>query len=206
MKIGLILIAVVIGCLANSMTASAQDSRIFGGRGIREESPSAESKSRWPKLLNFSKEAPSQKSTINYPFSSNTVKAAERYSEPESRPGFSFPKFEKPSFEFLKRRPSLFENEMGQKPFSGMSSLFPKRELGEPNVFEKMNSKSKDIIDRTTNWAQQKNQNLRDKTFDTWDAITRGGLGQGDAGSQAIVPSQPPVRAAQSAESARVRF
>jgi hypothetical protein len=63
-------------------------------------------------------------------------------------------------------------------------SAFPEMDLtgdrssDQPNVFQRMNQNTKDAFVRTrdgiSNWASNANQAVRDRTYETWDAITRG--------------------------------
>ncbi len=107
-------------------------------------------------------------------------------------------------------------------PFSGLQNLFGKglpnlggnaAPAGQTDLISRMNQKSKDAIDRTTQWAQQKKQQMTSKMFS--GALDRlkpqapqGGQGNGllQGASNAFdwlkpsgnVPlNQPPIRSAE---------
>ncbi len=201
MRVGYLGIALTVAFVFNSCAADAQE--IFGGRGIRGAEPVEPApKSRWPRLLNFSKEEPRPASV--QPFSGHTYRGREQPERRETAP-FSLPTFNKPSFDWMKR-PGLRTEGEPTRPFSGLTDMFPKRDPDQPSLFEQMNNKSKNMIDRTSTWAQQKNQNLRDRTFDTWDAITRDFRHERPIESDSMSPAQPPVRTAEASGQPRVRF
>ncbi len=86
--------------------------------------------------------------------------------------------------------------------FGGMPSLLPKRDPDNPGFLKQLNSKSRDFIGRTSDWAHSQNQNLRNRTFDRWDAITKDlriRQPKQDATEEpAANGMQPPLRSAES--------
>jgi hypothetical protein len=89
-------------------------------------------------------------------------------------------------------------------------SLFPKRHPSQPNFFQRANAKTKDFVERTSQdfgiWAAQTNRNWRNRTNETWSAITK--AFQGSASSDdAQPPAQPPLRTARDyGDQPKVRF
>ena len=108
--------------------------------------------------------------------------------------------------DWFKKKPKGIDGGEQVKPFSGLAELFPKRDPNQPSILEQMNTKSKDFIDRTTGWTERKNQKLRDRSFSTWDAITKDLRIQQSATDRATIPAQPPVRTAEAMNKPRVRF
>lgn len=187
---------VVIVLVWLSATASAQDNGIFSGHGARflDEKKPQSPKSKWPKLLDFSKdETPAP---MAMPFS-------DRFNK---KPSAEKPTIEKPSLDWFKKKPSSLDGRKSPKPFSGLTDLFPKRDPNRPTLLEKMNTKSKHFFDRTTSWTQKKNQELRDKSFSTWDAITKDLRAYQAETDHKTIPAQPPVRTAEALGKPRVRF
>ena len=187
-------IVIVVGVVPSVL--DAQDMGIFSGQGIRgPESKSTEAtKSNWPRLLDFSKaekNPPSQN-----PFSKMFTR---KPSVPKSNLG-------KSGFDIFKSSNSGVPESLDKpKPFGSITDLFPKRDPSRPNLFQQMNTKSKDMFDKTTNWAQQKNRKLKDKSTGTWDAITRDWRDI-EAHNRATQPAQPPIRSANSNDKPPVRF
>lgn len=177
-----LLSALLLFAVYTESTASAQAPNLFGGKGIRttpfgpkEEKPARQ----WPRLLDFSADKPAAKerqSMFGGPLQKSTWKQ-------EVAP--------EPTVE----RPRLF---------GGMPSLFAKPDPTEPNLIQRMNERSKDFVDRTADWAHEKNQNFRERSFDTWDAMTKNLRPAQPAieGTQPANPlgTQPSVRTAENAE------
>lgn len=179
-------------CLTILVTdLAAQSPALFGGHGIRtstfQPKPEPEQKSglHWPKLSDFSTGKSDNEKRFRL-FGSQNKSTNDSAAELDAT--------EPP------------------KLFGGMPSLFPQRDPGEPNFMDRMNAKSKDFVDRTTGWAQQKNQNLRERTFETWDSITkdlRPGASKPNSRNEPFPLSgaQPPVRTSQNIDGQpRVRF
>jgi len=184
MKLGItIVLFVSLGLMAGDI--QAQESGIFGGRGIgvpsgMDESTIEPAKSRWPKMLDFSKDE----------------------ATPASRKPFSELFKKKPTFDLFKSqsndKPSFFKK---PKP---ISEWFPKKDPSKPNLFQQMNAKSKNFFDRTTNWATQKNKNLKNKSNGTWDSIVND-FKQIEAEGR-TTPAQPNLRTAEANGKPKVRF
>ena len=172
----------------------AQDAMVFGGRGIRsnndDQNDSAQEVNRWPSLLDFSNDK-----------------------EPEEN---RFQMFGRKQRKDLIRPTPFRQPEAEAEPdsdhplFGGMSAWIPKRDPDTPGFFRQMNSKSKDAFDRTADWAHRQNENLRSKTFETWDAITGGRDRTSKTESrdrQQNFGARPPVHSAENLDSKpKVRF
>ncbi len=185
---------------------SAQD--LFSGAGIRSAMPDEEpTKSRWPKLLDFSKEKPASRPFQPFSGLSGNTKKPEPEEVPTkalfSLPSFNKPTFERPSFNWLKKKPALFE-ERSTDTKSAFADLIPKRDPNTPNLFQQMNSKSKDFFDRTTGWTERKNRNLRAKSNETWDSITKDIRAY--QREKPTAPAQPPIRTAEAPRQSKIRF
>jgi hypothetical protein len=170
--------------------ADAQDGGIFGGQGIPgPESKKTDATSKWPKLLDFSKDEPKPRSSN--PFSGMFTKK---------------PSVEKPSFDLFKSKKMEPAGSSDKaSPFAGLSDLFPKRDPDKPNIFKQMNAKSKGFFERSNHWTQRRNQTLKDKSYGTWDQITRD-MREIQARQKATKPAQPPIRTAETTDQPRVRF
>ncbi len=192
-------VTIVFVCLSSSV--GAQDNGIFSGQGVRfpESSQPVESKSKWPKLLDFSKdESAAPKSHLFSSMFSKQTKPA--------RPGFETSEVEKPKFDWFRKKPDEIDHSGQAKPLGGFADLFPKRDPNRPGLLGQMNTKSKDWIDRTTGWTERMTQKKRERSASTWDAITKDWRAiQSEADHEAI-PAQPPVRSAEAINKPRVRF
>ena len=188
MKIfGLVFLSVVV-TLVGTNESKSQD--LFGGHGIRpsgggQETPQKAS-SRWPNLLDFSTD---KKPDMG------------RFQLFRSKPGSDGAKTT------WFRKPEMGANGL----WANMPTIFPKRDPNTPGFFEQVNTKSRDIVGRTSDWAQRQNHNLRSKTFDSWDAITKDlripqrGASQSTEGFE--YGMKPPVRSADGLENKpKVRF
>ncbi len=151
---GLIFVGIV-SCLISNSSCLAQMSNLFSGGGIRSDdkssSEAAHSNSSFPKMMDFSSRQP----------------------EESGQSGF-FSQMQKT--EFFRSNPFRRSESTEPRPpiFGSMPTLFPKRDPSEPNFFQQMNSKSKTIVDRTTDWAQEQNYILRARSADTWENLTNG--------------------------------
>ncbi len=185
MRSGIILTLVTAMLLLVS-NAPAQDMGIYSGRGIPDSYGSAPEpkKSRWPKLLDFTKDEPEE--TRPKPFSNLFT----------------------PKMPFADRklnfRGDSEETSAESKPRRSFSDLFPNRDPDRPNLFEQMNSKSKSLMSRTTGWAQRQNQQLREKSFATWDAITK--RRDDSTKSRRMTPAQPPIRTTDVVDQPGIRY
>lgn len=192
-------LSIVVIWLSSSVVA--QDNGIFSGQGVRfpETKKPLSTKHKWPKLLDFSKDESATPSTN--PFSGMFA----RKTMPERRT-FETPVLPKPRFDWFKKKTNEIDGGGQVQPLSGLAELFPKRDPNQPSILEQMNAKSKNFIDRTTGWTQRRNQKLRDKSFSTWDTITKDLRSQKSELDRAITPAQPPVRTAEALGKPRVRF
>jgi hypothetical protein len=167
--------------------ARAQDMGIYTGRGIPDSFGGAPEtkKSRLPRLLDFTKD------------------------EPEASKPKPFSKLFTPKMPFA-NRPLKFGSDPADsaeepKPRRSFSDLFPKRDPDRPNLLEQMNAKSRNFMDRTTGWAQRQNQQMRERSFATWDAITR--RSREDSGRlKRMKPAQPPIRTTDVLDKPGVRY
>ena len=177
---------VAIGLMAQD--GFSQDLEFFSGRGIgsslQSELPQVEpNRPLIPGINNFSSDvAPS---TVRKPFSGL----------------FKKPKL--PTWEELKPKPV---GELLDRP-NPLTDLFPKRDPDRPNLFQKMNSKSKDFFDRTKGWASGKGNGIREKSNTTWDELVRGFKdGEAELREQATAPAQPKFRTAEAIGEPKLRF
>lgn len=77
-------------------------------------------------------------------------------------------KFQMPSFSSVFDQQGAQGNAAGQSGLGDLSNLIPKPQLPSfqpPNLLNQFNSKSKEMIDRTTDWARTKQQALKEKSF-----------------------------------------
>jgi len=187
MRSGIIL-TLVTATLMFASNALAQDMGIYSGRGIPDSYGSAPEvkKSRWPKLLDFTKDDTESESLKPKPFS----------------------KLFTPKMPFDNRRKTesgSFDSSYDSKPRRTFSDLFPKRDPNRPNMLEQMNAKSRNLMDRTSGWAQRQNQGLREKSFATWDAITRRSR-ERTAKPRRTAPAQPPIRTTNVLDEPGIRY
>jgi hypothetical protein len=170
-----ITLTLFMATLMFAANAFAQDTGIYSGRGIPDSMmPTQEvKKSRWPKLFDFSKDDGEDYGQA--PFSKRTAARM--------------------PFENFKANSNSQSTDSSSETKSrrGLSELFQKRDPDRPTFFEQMNAKSKTLFDRTTSWAQRKNQPSREKKFGTWDAITRRSRAKAD-GVTDPSPARPPIR------------
>lgn len=167
-----------------SQSGSAQMPKLFGGQGIASSNDQAESRSgvQWPRLMDFSNdENPDESRFRLFGQNRDSFWKSSATAEPQSRKSW----------------------------FSGFPSLIPERDPNAPTMLEKMNERSKNFVDRTTDWAAERNQNLRARTANTWDTMTRGLRPSQPAGERLRAPDLggPPMRAADNVDSQNsVRF
>lgn len=114
--------------------------------------------------------------------------------------------FHKPDFDWK----NPFRRDLSENQDSGkLPSWLPRRDPGTPGLFEQMNSRSRNLLGRTHDWAAEKNENLKNRTFEAWNMITQG-RGQTDPDSERFgqgFGTSPPVRAADRAgKKPTVRF
>ena len=185
MKNCILVLSLAIGWACISSHAMAQDNGLFSGQGVRfpESKEPVAKKSRWPKLLDFSKdEKPAVKEKQNSGFFSR-----------------------KPSFDLFKRNPDS-GGRFQPKPFKGFSEMFPKRDPNRPSMLQQMNTKSKEFFDRTTSWTKRMGPKKSEKRSLTWDAITKDLRAYQSGAKPKTAPAQPPVRTAEASDRPAVRF
>ena len=177
---------VVIGLMASN--GSCQDLELFSGRGIGpglqgEPRPIEPKRLTIPGINNFSSDvAPS---TVRNPFSGL----------------FKKPKL--PTWEGLKPKPvgELLDRS------NPLADLIPKRDPNRPNFFQKMNSKSKDFLDKTKGWAAGKGNGIRENSGEPWDNVIRDfKAGEAKLRQQATAPAQPKFRTAEAIGEPKLRF
>jgi len=175
---------IVIGFVADD--CCSQDLELFSGRGIGlQGEPRIVEPKRLsiPGINNFSNDvAPS---TVRNPFSGLFKK-----------PKFSAGDELKPKAvgELLDR----------SNPLAG---LIPKRDPNRPNFFQKMNSKSKDFLDKTKGWASGKGNDIRGNSSRSWDNVIRDfKAGEAKLRQQATAPAQPKFRTAEAIGEPKLRF
>jgi len=212
LKTGMFGLLVLFAIGMTSANLGAQE--LFSGSGIRStDSDQPAAKSRWPKLLDFSKSEPTSRGVQPFSgLSSRKVEPAERpakgvFSLPSfEKPKFEKPTFEKPSFDWLKRKPNLSDNREST-PFAGFTDKMPKRDPNNPGLFQQMNTKSKNFFEKTTGWAHRKNQNMKEKSNETWDSIAKDLRDYQQQNPQNNTsPAQPPVRTAEAPSQSKIRF
>ena len=77
-------------------------------------------------------------------------------------------KFQLPSLPSLFNQQGAQGNTTGQSGSGNLSNLVPTPQLPSfqaPNLLNQFNAKSKEMIDRTTDWARTKQQTLKEKSF-----------------------------------------
>jgi hypothetical protein len=182
------------------VSASFAQMDIFSGRGISSSQTnssipsrieSQSSKSTWPGKFDFSNGG-----------ASRLFKTEDR-ENPFSKLFSSDKKFTFPKFGNGERKPFSFKPI--ENPFPSLDSLIPKRDPATPNFLQRLNAKSKDLVDRTTDWAQRQNDTLRSRTTDSWDSITRGGS-RTPRPDASYSPATPPIRTAETPSGSRIRF
>lgn len=131
----------------------------------------------------YAKPETGQQNSIQQMFSGNKATTQQkpfRLFENVQMPKVNWPKIEWPK---LNENGSLFAR----------PSWLPERDPNAPNFFQRMNIKSKEFVDRATNWAQGKSNQLRAKQTASWDSI-RQTMERIKAGQ---AESAPPMRSAQ---------
>lgn len=197
------LIAVVASVVTCMQTTDGFQSTIFNGAGIRmtqeaeAEPASNELKFKFPRL--FSNDAPE-----------DSV-----FGRPPRMPRFNW-------FQSADADPGM-ESDGVARAFQNMPRIFPARESEQENWFGQWNQKSRDFFaerkQKLEDWASRTNENMRQRTSNTWDSLTRGltpGSDRTDGAgplnwlrpkTAAQEPAQPPIRSAQvPRESPKIKF
>ena len=175
----------VIGLLVSD--GLGQDLEIFSGRGIasgvQRQLPQTEQKRQViPNINNFLKDEVSPSAARN-PFSGL----------------FKKPKL--PGLDGLKPKPAgeIFDRS------NPLADLLPKRDSSKPNFFQKMNSRSKDFLEKTKGWA--KGKGVQEKSNETWNnAIREFKTNHAKIREQVTSPAQPNFRSAEAIGEPKLRF
>ncbi|MEM9941846.1 MAG: hypothetical protein AAF939_09670 [Planctomycetota bacterium] len=141
-------------CFTNSSVAQFE---LFSGRGVDDSLMNGTTETTEPGLSDFSFGEPPR--LFNFRNREGGPLLGKLFGQGQSKgvtgeptSGFSIP---------TPRIPSLAE-------------FFPPRDPSRQSILETINLRSKDFVDRTTAWAQQQNDRIKARTFETWDSITRG--------------------------------
>lgn len=181
-------VAVFVAVCMMAGDGLSQDLDIFSGRGIgsglqREIHQADRNRQSIPRINNFANDLPT--ATVGNPFSNL----------------FKKPKL--PTWEGFKQKQV---GELLDRP-NPLADLFPKRDVNRPNLFQMMNSKSKDFIDKTKGWAKGKGGGVREKSNQTWDNVIRDYKAiESEFREQATAPAQPKFRTAESIGEPKLRF
>ena len=174
---------VMLICCAWTIQISAQDNSLFSGAGIRsmnatEQPTIEETESKlWPGFFGRNR------------------------SNDEARR----PTWPKPKFGLFKKSEPDFDlgyAESSRPPmFGGFPKLIPERAPDRPAFFQDFNERTKAFFTRPANdfsgCSSRKNENARNKSFDTWDSMTRGLKRPFTRASAEQPMTQPPLNSAQ---------
>jgi len=144
------LMSLILVSLVVMEEATAQRPQLFGGRGIATDEPDDDDDEKglqWPRLSDFTmgnRDADSRSSLFQY------GKTGER------------------SGSWFKR-----DETKEDRPAGGFMNFLPQRDPSAPNLFHELGDRSRNWMERTSNWAHERNQTIRTKTFDNWDAMTK---------------------------------
>lgn len=179
MKSGLIL-ALVTAAMLLTGDAYAQGFGPYSGRGIPDSySGNQEAKkSRWPSLFSRKEKSDSKSSA---PFGGASTQ----------------------KMPFQKYKPGTYnaENQEAKRSFAD----FFRRDPSRPSMLQRMNEKSKTMFRNTADWAQRTNQGIKDKSYETWNAITRR-TREGFGRRSETTPARPPLRTTDSLEKPGIRY
>lgn len=103
----------------------------------------------------------------------------------------------------------LKQKAQGDKPdlSNSFNELLSKRDPSRQNFFQKMNSKSKDLFQKTKGWAKGKGAGARGKSTETWNNVMRDfNANKARLGKVAPVPVQPNFRSAEAIGEPKLRF
>ena len=185
-----IALAIVFALAANS---SAQDVGLFNGNGINNP--------------------------FGNPQSSAGSDAKNVLGANRSSSAFDESRWKLPKFDFSKLKPNLqlpkfLQGDGYPKPLEfsdtqdGLFSIpkleWPTRDPSQPNFFQRMNERTRDIFGKT----RDSFSNLTDRSRNTWDSITRGVTSEleGFGSSLTTPPAQPKLRAARTADGSTSKF
>lgn len=168
--VGLFILA---GCLLTSSTLQAQGFDQFGSS--RDQASQAQKPAR-KGIFDFSRsEKPAN------PFSGMFGNASSN--QLQSSQGMQMPKWQLPKLKMPEIKWPKFEAPSFDGNGGGMfarPSWLPVRDPSQPNIFQRMNTKGKELVDRATGWAKGKSQDLsnsvspRAKSSDSsWDSVRK---------------------------------
>ena len=145
-----------------------------------------------------------------------------KIAEIDEKPGFQFPKWEMPKLKVPKfQMPKLFDRNNFPNPVQlsdsegGLFSNFPKIELptrdrSQPNFFQRMNERTKELFGRTKDGINNTASNVLGadpSARQSWDSITKGLNGDiGGSGNRNQPPIQPRLRSARSTDGSTTKF
>lgn len=178
---------IVIGLLGSD--GASQDLDIFSGRGIpsnlqRQVQQAEPNRLSTPSIKNFLTDEVSP-SAVRNPFSGLLKK----------------PKL--PTWDELKSKPTAENLDRS----SSLSELLSKPDTSRLNLFQKMNSKSKDFFEKTKGWAKSKGSDTREKSSETWNNVIRDfKANKAKLIEHATIPVQPNFRSAEAIGEPKLRF
>jgi hypothetical protein len=172
---------------------SGQEKGLFSGAGLGEYFGGGRDK---------------EKNSSPFSFHQGSVMNEKGLSEGKAKSNFQFPKFKLPKWEMPKlfqktdypKSPQLSDSTSKKNPLLfPKANLFPERSPNEPNFFQRMNSRTREIFGRS-NESSNSEIGAEDSGFGqtTWDSITKGLGGKSRATESA--PVQPQLRSARQPE------
>lgn len=181
--------------ISNSTVVAQQNLPIFSGGGIRTTPPTAAQGDT--RALDFSR------------LGANAANATESAQGLFKLPKLELPKIQPPKITWPKWMQGNKPNLDGGNLLDGITQggLFGAKDPNQPNFFERLNSRTKEIFGRTKEDLKQ--QALGSKPFESWNSLTKGlgnGIGNGlsnglgnlnNAANGAAKAVQPPLRQAQ---------
>lgn len=179
--------------ISSSTVVAQQSLPIFSGGGIRTTPATAAQGNR--RAIDFSQ------------LGASAANAADSSQGLFKLPKLELPKIQPPKITWPKWMQGNKQNLDGGNLFDGISQggLFGAKDPNQPNFFERLNSRTKEIFGRTKGELSGSAQQARAKTFESWNALTKGigngvnnGLGNiNNAGGSSAKAVQPPLRQAQ---------
>ena len=190
-----LVVALVIG-FTGIEKSQAQDVGLFNGNGI---------KNQWG--VNEKKSSRSNQSNVvgmnaTNVLGSNRLGSGTAESGKWKFPKFDFsklkPNFQTPKFMQSENFPKALEfSDTGEDNFfSSFPKLsWPSRDPSQPNFFQRMNERSRQMLGNTRDSFSDFGQRSRN----TWDSLTRGITGKSSSTMPNLAPAQPQLRSARSA-------
>lgn len=175
---------VIFACCGWTTESSAQENSLFSGAGIRG-------------IGNANQQ------TVDEPAPKPWLGLFGRNRATDE--GYQAPAWPKPKFGLFKNSEPDFDLDYAEtsRPamFGGMPKLFPERDPDRPPFFQDFNERTKAFFSRPANdfsgWASRKNEDTRNKSFDTWDSMTRGLKRPFGKANNSQPMTQPPFNSAQ---------